>query len=91
MAVICGVVGEGGKNKRVKIAMDRWEQETTRLFVPGLFVGMTGENSHTSSVGVKCPVQKSTNHRLQERKELEIMSGSEREKVVDKHKLCLER
>ena len=65
--------------------------KTTRLFVPGLFVGMTGEKSRTSSVGVKCPVQKSTNHRLQERKVFGRMSGSEREKVVDEHKLCLER
>ena len=58
-------------------------------FVPGLFVGMTGENSRTSSVGVKCLVHKSTNHRLQECKVFETMSGREREKVVDEHKICL--
>ena len=58
-------------------------------FVPGLFVGMTGENCRTSSVGMRCPVHKSTNHRLQECKVFERMSGSEREKVVDEHKLCL--
>ena len=58
-------------------------------FVPGLFVGMSGENCRTSSVGLRCPVHKSTNHRLQECKVFERMSGSEREKVVDEHKLCL--
>ena len=52
-------------------------------FVPGLFVGMTGESSRTSSVGVRCPVHNSTNHRLQEFKVFERMSRSEREKVVD--------
>ena len=58
-------------------------------FVPGLFVGMTGENCRTSSVGVRCPLHKSTNHRLHECKVFERMSASEREKLVDEHKLCL--
>ena len=58
-------------------------------FVPGSFVGITGENCRTSSVGVRSPVHMSTIYRLQQCKGFERMSGSEREKVVDEQKLCL--
>ena len=43
--------------------------------VPGLFAGTTGENSsRANNVAVKCPVHKSTNHKLQECKVFERMS-----------------
>ena len=32
-------------------------------FVPELFVGMSGENCRTKSVGVRCPVHKSTGYK----------------------------
>ena len=58
--------------------------------VPGLFAGTTGENSsRANNVAVKCPVHKSTNHKLQECKVFERMSTNEMEQVVDKHRLCL--
>ena len=42
--------------------------------VPGLFAGTTEENSsRTNNVAVKCPVHKSTNHKLQECKAFERM------------------
>ena len=64
-------------------------RKNSENFVSGLFVGMTGENCRISSVGVRCPLDKSTNHRLQECKVFERTSGSERENIVDEHKLCL--
>ena len=59
-------------------------------FVPGLFAGTTGENSsRTINVAVKCPVHKSTNHKLQGWKVFQRMSTNEKEQVVDEHRLCL--
>ena len=56
--------------------------------VPRLFAGTRGENSsHMNNVAVKCPVHKSTNHKLQECKVFERVSTNEKEQVVDKHKL----
>ena len=50
---------------------------------------MTGENCGIGTVGLRCPVPKSRNHRLQECKVFERMSGREKEKVVDENKPCL--
>ena len=58
--------------------------------VPELFAGTTGENSsRTNNVAMKCPVHKSTNHKLQECKVFERMSTNEKDQVVDEHRLCL--
>ena len=58
--------------------------------VPGLPAGTSGQNSScTNNVAVKCPVDKSTNHKLQECKVFERMSTNEKEQVVDEHTLCL--
>ena len=56
----------------------------------GLCAGATRESSSCTGDGVKkCPVHKSNNHTLQECKKLEGMSTSEKEKVVEEHRLCL--
>ena len=55
---------------------------------PGLFAGATGE-SLRASCGTKCPIHQSTNHTLQECKRFQGMLTSEKEKVVEEHKLCL--
>ncbi|XP_068676226.1 uncharacterized protein [Montipora foliosa] len=55
---------------------------------PGLFAGATGE-SLRARCGTKCPIHQSTNHTLQECKRFQGMLSSEKEKVVEEHKLCL--
>ncbi|XP_068686750.1 uncharacterized protein [Montipora foliosa] len=55
---------------------------------PGLFAGATGEYLR-ASCGTKCPIHQSTNHTLQECKRFQGMLTSEKEKVVEEHKLCL--
>ena len=55
---------------------------------PGLFAGATGE-SLRASCGTKCPIHQSTNHTLQECKQFQGMLTSEKEKIVEEHKLCL--
>ncbi|XP_068672961.1 uncharacterized protein [Montipora foliosa] len=54
---------------------------------PGLFAGATGE-SLRANCGTKCPIHQSTNHTLQECKRFQGMLTSEKEKVVEEHKLC---
>ena len=56
---------------------------------PGLFSGTTGESLRASYGAKKCPIHQSTNHTLQECKSFKGMSTSEKEKVVEEHKLCL--
>ena len=58
-------------------------------FQPGLFAGATGEYLRASSGTKKCPIHQSTNHTLQECKRFQGMLTSEKEKVVEEHKLCL--
>ena len=57
--------------------------------LPGLFSGTTGESLRASYGTKKCPIHQSTNHTLQECKSFKGMSTSEKEKVVEEHKLCL--
>ena len=57
-------------------------------FQPGLFAGATGESLRASCGTKKCPIHQSTNHTLQECKRFQGMT-SEKEKVVEEHKLCL--
>ena len=56
---------------------------------PGLFSGTTGESLRASYGTKKCPIHQSTNHTLQECKSFKGMLTSEKEKVVEEHKLCL--
>ena len=59
-------------------------------FLPGMFSGTTGESAVRASYGTKkYPIHQSTNHTLQECKSFKGMSTSEKEKVVEEHKLCL--
>ena len=57
--------------------------------LPGLFAGATGESSRSSYGTKKCPIHQSTNHSFQECKSFKGMLTSEKEKVVEEHKLCL--
>ena len=63
--------------------------KTADKSLPGLFSGTTGESLRTSYGTKKCPIHQSTNHTLQECKSFKGMSTSEKEKVVEEHKLCL--
>ena len=56
---------------------------------PGLFAGATGESLRAGCGTKKCPIHQSTNHTLQECKLFQGMLTSEKEKVVEEHKLCL--
>ena len=58
---------------------------------PGLFAGATGESLRASwgTKNSKYPIHQSTNHTLQECKRFQGMLTSEKEKVVEEHKLCL--
>ncbi|XP_068695921.1 uncharacterized protein [Montipora foliosa] len=56
---------------------------------PGLFAGATGESLRASCGTRKCPIHQSTNHTLQECKRFQGMLTSEKEKVVEEHKLRL--
>ena len=55
---------------------------------PGLFAGATRESLRASCGTKKCPIHQSTNHTLQECKRFQGMLTSEKEKVVEEHKLC---
>ena len=57
--------------------------------LPGLFSGSTGESLLASFGTKKSPIHHSTNHTLQECKGFKGMLTSEKEKVVEEHKLCL--
>ena len=56
---------------------------------PGLFAGATGESLRAICGTKKCPIHQSTSHTLQACKRFQGMLTSEKEKVVQEHKLCL--
>jgi len=57
--------------------------------LPGLFAGVTGESLRANYGTKKCPNHQSTNHSLHKCKRFKGMLSSEKEKVIEEHKLCL--
>ena len=74
--------------KRSDISKDDRRKSADKS-LPGLFAGATGESSRSSYRTKKCSIHQSTNHSLQECKSFKGMLTSEKEKVVEEHKLCL--